>query len=157
MGKTPKRFVADTSFLVAVHNPHDKHHDAAEAFLKQMDPHPIQLIINPFIFAETVTVLAMRAHRELARVTGAFLLSDPQMLSVPCEERLSARTWEIFQEVTKKDTSFPDCSIVATLEQTATRDVLTFDQKDFRPLKRAYSFTIYPEVMAPQPGKERAA
>lgn len=143
MGRTPRRLVADTSFLVAVHNPDDTHHDAAVAMLQQLDSHPFQMIINPFIFAETVTVLAMRAHRALASATGELLLTDPQVLALPSEEHFSQRTWEIFVQVSKKDTSFADCSIVTALEYTNTHVVLTFDDDDFKPLQRQFGFEIF--------------
>ena len=143
MGATPKSLVLDTSFLIAVHNPGDAHHEKSKAILRELDANGSRLVVNTHVFGETVTVLSRYLEREQAIAVGNLLLTDPQVLFVPSSPDLEEQTWTIFREVSKKRTSYADCSVVATVEYTGVRDVLTFDEDDFKPLQSPYRFKIF--------------
>lgn len=142
MGKIPRRLVADTSFLVAVCNPHDAHHHDAAAILTQLDASPVQLVVSPLVFSETVTVLALRAHQDLARAAGELLYADPQVLMLPTDEAFARQTWKIYTAIDNTNVTPADCSVVAALQETHAGGVLTLDDASFAPLQRAYDFTI---------------
>ena len=83
MGATPRSLVIDTSFLIAVHNPDDAHHESSKAILLELDAHESRLVVNTHVFGETVTVLSRYLEREQAIQVGNLLLTDPQVLFVP--------------------------------------------------------------------------
>ena len=142
MGVTHRNIVADTSFLVAVHNPTDAHHEAARQLLVTLDTEEYRLVINTHVFGETVTVLSRYLEREQAVLVGILLQSDPQVLLVPSSPDFERRTWEIFMDISKKRTSYADCSVVATVEYAGAPELLTFDMSDFEPLEKKYRFRI---------------
>lgn len=142
MGEKTRLF-ADSNFLIALYNPHDTLFQKAAKLANQIKKEDIQLVFSSYIFLETVTVLSQRVNRKTATVAGKTLLEDPRFEYLYMDQSLQERTWVIFQEIKSKNISFVDCSILACLEYEDIDKLVTFDQKDFLPLQKAYRFKLY--------------
>ena len=143
MAKNDKVFV-DSSFLIALFNPPDTFHPKAVAISRKTIKERPQLYISNFVFLETVTVLSQRVNRKTAVVLGQHLLKDQQAKIIHVNQKLNTLAWEIFKEIKKKNVSFIDCSTLAIMKVEGIKKLLTFDQKDFAPLRQKHRFSFYP-------------
>lgn len=131
----------DSNFYIALYNPQDTLHERAKFAIDDLEKKNLRVILSNFIFMETVTVLSQKAGRELAFAAGKRLLMDQSFIII--NEKLNERSWEIFQEIQRKNVSFVDCSILAVMELEGIDSLLTFDTEDFRPLQKKYHFKLY--------------
>ena len=134
----------DTNYFVALFNPSDSLHEDAREISKILAKENKQAIISNFIFAETVTVLAQRRGKDIAFRAGEYLLSHSSRM-IHIDEELQIKSWDIFREVEAKDMSFVDCSILAVMKREGIDTLLTFDKKDFQPLRKQFHFSFYDE------------
>ena len=143
MRKQSNKVFVDTNFWIALLNTSDSLHQRAIATITKIRRESPLLFISNFIFLETVTVAAQRISKKAALFIGEQLLKDDQVSIIHVNQRIHLRTWEIFSRVKRKNISFVDCSILAIMEQEEIPYLLTFDRKDFYPLKRQYQFEFF--------------
>ena len=141
MGNKSKIFI-DSNFFIALFNPVDGLNKAATKLSKLMEAENFQICVTNLILAEVVTVLSLRAGREIAIDAGRDLLSIHNFIYI--DAFLSKKTWEIFQKIEKKNVGFVDCSILAVMESESIDYLLTFDVTDFRSLQKPFKFKLYP-------------
>ncbi len=137
------RVFGDSNYLIALFNIKDGLHEKALTISDKLTNENTTLVVSSFIFLETVTVLSQKVNREVARRVGNELLLRGQVEILHVTEVLQDKSWEIFQEINRKNVSFVDCSILAIMEQEDIPLLLTFDREDFKPLQKAYKFEIY--------------
>lgn len=143
MGKMQFKILVDSNFLVALSKEDDSLHKQALKVKARLKKERVKIVISNLIFIETVTVLSMRAGRKIAINAGEDLLSRNgiDIIRIGSEVELSA--WEIFKDVKKKNMSFVDCSSIAVMQAEGINKFLTFDEEDFSPLRKKYSFSFY--------------
>lgn len=137
-----ERVFADANYFVALFNASDGLHADALKIGAKIDAAGTRLVTSNFIFLEAVTVLAYRKGKEAACEAGKYLLcGDIEIIHI--DETLQRMSWDMFQEISGKNVSFVDASIVAILRAESIRRLLTFDLKDFTKLARQYHFDFY--------------
>lgn len=133
----------DSNYLVAFFNVKDTLHQRAVILAKKLESDKITIIISNFIFLEVVTVLAQRVGKETASRVGQYLFENPKIKMFHIDIILQNDTWRIFQHIRDKNISFVDCSILALMQAEHINDLLTFDEDDFRKLKKNYKFHLF--------------
>lgn len=142
MEKNRSVFV-DSNYFVAFFNTNDTLHKKAVNLAKELERNNLTILISNFIFLETVTVLAQRVGKEIALRVGRYLLEDPKINMLHIDAELQNAAWLIFQEIKDKNISFVDCSNLAVLRSEDGAELLTFDETDFKKLKRNYKFNLF--------------
>lgn len=142
MDKDSRIFV-DSNFFIALFNPTDTLNQKALTISQKIKKENPQLYISNFVFLEVVTVLSQKVSRKTSVSLGNHLLRDKQLEIIHIDKQLHEMTWEIFQNIKKKNVSFVDCSILAVMKAEGIKKLLTFDQKDFLGLRRKYRFSFW--------------
>lgn len=132
----------DSNFVIALYNPVDNLHRKAKQISERLKSMRYKMYISEYIFLEIVTVLSQRGGREIAIQAGKDLLREKDFVFIQINEELHKITWQIFQEIKKKDISFVDCSILAAMRFFNIKKLLTFDKEDFTQLRRKYRFSF---------------
>jgi predicted nucleic acid-binding protein len=132
----------DSNYFIALYNPQDKLHEQAQAIAMQLKQQNPQVYLSTFTFIEITTVISQRVGRRASIAAGKDLLNDDNFTFIHSTKELEKRSWEIFQEVSQKNVSFVDCSIVATMRFEDIATLITFDNEDFIPLQRKYKFAL---------------
>lgn len=143
MEKNKQRVFGDSNFFVALLNPFDSLHEKALQASLRMKEELCQLIITNLIFLEIVTILSQRVSRRVSITFGTHILQDNQIEIIHVDEELQKRSWEIFQTTDKKNVSFVDCSILATMKFNNVHTLLTFDREDFQQLLKEHKFSLF--------------
>ncbi len=133
----------DANFFIALFYSKDSLHKRAITISKKLKKESIQLVISNLIFAEVVTVISQRVSRDIAIHAGQEIFKNPAVRMVYIDEYLHNLSWQIFQEISKKDMSFVDCSILGVMRAEGIQKLLTFDREDFSPLTRHYSLELF--------------
>lgn len=134
---------ADSNFFISLANPEDNLHSKANEYSRAIEAKKSPIVISNFIFLEVVTIISQRQNRLAAVKAGEELQSNPQIKIVMIDKDLQKSSWEIFQELLRKNISFVDCSIVAIMEAEGIKSLLTFDRTDFTPLRKQYHFRFF--------------
>ena len=137
-----KRIVVDSNFFIGLFNPVDTNHKRAVDLAKKLEAQQSRLVLSTFIFLETVTVLAQRRGKSVAREVGTLLRTDPFVTIMVVDEVLNDTTWRIFHNVEDKNISFVDCSIITLMQAENISTLLTFDT-DFNKLHALHPFTFF--------------
>lgn len=125
----------DSSFLIALHNARDVHHERARAAMERLargewgEP-----LLLEYVFLEVVTVLAARLDQETAAAVGDRLLGHAAIRFVPCSE-LFVEAYDVFRR--ERGLSLTDAALVAAA-RSLDAVVLTFDR----------DFEAFPELAA---------
>lgn len=114
--------VADTSALYAAFSTTDDHHADARAAME--DPEPV--LVPSEIFAETVSLVHRRVHRDTGVAVGEFLRSLPHVEVQMTTQGVHDAAWEIFSSV-EAQLSFQDAVVVALCRRQGV-EALAFDR-----------------------------
>lgn len=139
MEEFSKVFV-DSNYFIGLFNPEDSLYQKANEIGSRLDRIAKRLVVSNFIFLETVTVLSQKRGRSAALEAGDYLLNSPVVELINIDHKLQQDTWQIFQDINKKNLSFVDSSIIAVMQAESINALLTFDTKDFASLRRKYKF-----------------
>lgn len=138
-----KSILVDSSFLIAFYNPLDSQHAKTLRYVKDWDSGSIHFVITQYVFIETVTVLSLRAGRVISIMAGENMMEHKNLTILEQDQPAHSKAWEVFKSLEKKNMSFIDCSILATLQAESIGSLLTFDETDFKPLQKKYGFHLY--------------
>lgn len=133
----------DSNYFIALGNPEDSLHEEADILSYQLVQDNVIIAITNFVFLEIVTVLSQRASRVMANRIGNDILQNQHVNIIHVTESLQTKSWEMFQKIERKNVSFVDCSIIATMEFEEIRSLLTFDKTDFTQFKQYHKFSFY--------------
>lgn len=136
------RIFVDSNFFVALFNPEDSQHQKAKTISAKFPKSDFSFIISNYIFLEITTVLSQRIGREVSILTGKYLLDTAEIEIIHINTILHERSWQIFQQIKKKDMGLIDASNLAIMATEEVRDLLTFDFEDFAPLQKQYHFSL---------------
>jgi len=138
-----KAVFLDSNFLIALYNSDDTLHQRASELSSRVMDGSQRLVMSNYIWLEVVTVLSQRSGRATANAVGNNILSAGQISIIHIGDAMHNDSWEIFQNIDKKNVSFVDCSTLALLRHRGIESLLTFDTTDFGPLRQTYNFTIF--------------
>ena len=120
--------VLDSSFLVALHNATDVHHERARAGMDALLTGEWgDALLPEYVFLEVVTVIALRRDRETAVRVGDLLLSARELEHVPCSD-LFLEAFDTFRTKESAGLSFVDAAIMAIARRRGAELVATFDE-----------------------------
>jgi uncharacterized protein len=141
MEEKTKIFI-DSNVFISYFNELDAKHHEATLLVDAITATHTELVINNFVFVEVATIVSMRLSKEASLYSGELLLTNPNIHLIILDENLHHHTWEIFKKIRKKNISFTDCSIVATMDAEGIRQLATFDTTDFKSLQKQHRFKI---------------
>ena len=139
------KIFVDSNYFISLFNPVDGNYVGAVALFHALEREHMLLVTSNFVFAEVVTVLSQRQNRPSAIVAGSHLQANPRIRIIHIDEALHRTSWQVFQEIQKKNMSFVDCSILAVMHAEHITKLLTFDRTDFAPMRQRYHFKFYEE------------
>jgi uncharacterized protein len=132
-----KPLFADTSFYVALVNPHDVAH--AKAFQAGEQFHR-PVVLTDFVLLELGNALSGAGQRNLFLKLVANLRSDRNVRIIPASRDLLDRGLRLFSRRADKDWSLTDCTSFVVMEEEKLTDALTadhhFEQAGFTALLR---------------------
>ena len=121
-----KTILVDSSFLLAMVDRDDKHHNEVIAFLKELGI--ATLLVTSHIFDEAMTLIKSRLGSEIAVRTGQQLRLSTRFRLIHVTEGDDKAAWEIFSHYIDKDWSYTDCSCLAVMRKLGITEVLSFDR-----------------------------
>lgn len=137
------KIFVDSNYFVALFNPNDTLRKQASVIAKRIDTEQRRLVLSNYILLEVTTVLSQRRGRNVAVEVGTLLTTNPMIDVVHVDEILHKESWEIFQNMPRKNMSFVDCSTLAILHAEHIDRLLSFDVADFRGLQKQHRFKLF--------------
>ena len=129
----------DSNFWIALFNTQDSCHKKAIELYRALPERfrNRKLMVNNLITAETLTVLSQRGGKALALRFYETVSQSGIVEVVYIDVALEGEAMVYFKKIISKNISFADCTIFATVDKYAIRDVLSFDEhlnykKDYR-------------------------
>ena len=125
-----KRIFCDTSFLFALRNVRDEHHEQARRVLEErlVEIYPaVHFVITDYIFDETVTILSRKAGKTVALETVRYLYGPDFKLEF-IGEKLFMEALTVFTQYQDKRWSFTDCTSYVWIKHSSPDYVLATDQ-----------------------------
>ncbi|MGH7738771.1 MAG: type II toxin-antitoxin system VapC family toxin [bacterium] len=121
----------DTSFLYALEDSSDQHHQEAIGLWQKILKNPPQLILTSYIFDEITTLLQSKLGHAKATEAGNRLLQSALVEILHVTSELFQEAWAYFNKHKDKGYSFTDCVSFAAMNQRSIKNALSFD-KHFR-------------------------
>jgi len=130
-----KALFADTAYYVAITNPSDTAHKAAERFSRRFTG---RIVTTEYVLIELANFLARCRDRFVFLKLLGRLRADSQTTIVPSDTKLFALGLGLYAERQDKDWSFTDCISFVVMQQQGLTDALTtdwhFEQAGFKVL-----------------------
>ena len=132
----------DTSGLLAALDASERHHEAVVAVLRASND---TKLLSPFVLAELDYLLGVRVSRRAADALLDEVASGSYQLE-PFGPADVARAARVITRYGDLAIGLADASIVVLADRHDVRDVLTLDERHFRPLRdtRGRSFRVLP-------------
>lgn len=118
----------DTSFVVALVNEKDQHHDRASELADLFDGYP--LVTIDAVLLEVGNALARKFKEQAIEIIEDFLTSEESEV-VRLDESLFQRAFELYRTHRDKTWGMIDCVSFVVMRERGIVDALTND-KDFR-------------------------
>ncbi len=118
----------DTSFVVALLNEKDQHHDRASELADLFDGYP--LVTIDAVLLEVGNALARKFKEQAIEIIEDFLTSEESEV-VRLDESLFQRAFELYRTHRDKTWGMIDCVSFVVMRERGIVDALTSD-KDFR-------------------------
>jgi predicted nucleic acid-binding protein len=123
------KLLADTSALLALAFPDDRHHAAAVAFLRE---HPgARLVLTELILAEVATRIRARAGAARAVAAARSLLDSRRYELVFVDSDLVRAGLDLMARFADKRLSLTDCASFELMDRLGLESAFAFDS-DFR-------------------------
>lgn len=121
------KVLLDSDALFSLYVASDVHHKKARAVFEKLLQGENEFFITNLILQETATVLSYRfGQKQAVDFLKRFGKSGIGQIFV--REKLTAKTWDIFQKQEKKGTSFIDCVNVAIYQEKGADQIMSFDK-----------------------------
>lgn len=128
----------DTSFIVAVTIPSDRHHATAVRFARQYRKDGTQLVTTQAVLAEIGDAFSRPPYRSAAVRMLSMLLLDESVTVLPVRAELFDRGYALFVQRQDKTWGVTDCISFEVMWERGVTDALTadrhFEQAGFRAL-----------------------
>ncbi len=136
--------IVDTSFLVSLTNPKDRHHETCATLARGLQ----ERLIVPYVVLPEVTYLINKyqGHHIMRQFVNR--MRRPIWNFEPAQDSDLARAAVILDKYRDLNLDFVDAAIVAVAERLNVRRVLTLDRRDFRVIRPRHcpSFELFPEI-----------
>ncbi|HUT10033.1 MAG TPA: PIN domain-containing protein [Thermoguttaceae bacterium] len=124
---------ADTSYYIALTNPRDEHHAAANACTESLDT---TLVTTAWVLVELANSLSRGKNRAAFLALLGDLETDDRVTIVPPTSETFRRGIDLYARRSDKEWSLTDCISFLVMEQLRITDALTtdyhFEQAGFR-------------------------
>ncbi len=122
---------ADATFLVAIVNKEDAHHQEAKEVLARIAIEARggpPIVFTDFVFDEVITTLLFRTRRhDLCTAAGQALLDGKAAKMIEVSAMTFKAAWDLFKRRPDKRWSFTDCTSFQMMEAMRMDTALTFD------------------------------
>jgi uncharacterized protein len=134
------RIFLDTSYVVALVTPKDRHHSKAVEIAERLERQGFGMVTTRAVFLEIGNSLAKKRHRSSGVAMLELLEQDPRVEIISLSEDLCQRGFELFRQRTDKEWGLIDCVSFVIMGDRRLQDSLTtdqhFEQAGFRALLR---------------------
>lgn len=117
----------DSDALFALYVASDIHYQAAREILKGLLKEKAELFVTNLVLQETATVISYRLGQEGARDFLA-RFNQVNFKQFFINKNLTAKSWQVFKNQTKKGTSFIDCANIAVFKNFKMDEIFSFDK-----------------------------
>jgi uncharacterized protein len=137
----------DTSFLIAVTSPEDKHHDEALALLPSLVK--VRIVTTDAVLIEFLAFFAEAGApaRKAAAEMSRGMLSQPNTLVLPVTREMLLAGLTLYEARLDKGYSLTDCISMETMRERGCSEVLTADHHF---TQAGYQRLLDPPVTAPK-------
>lgn len=118
----------DTSFILALEDADDQHHEEARTYWLSFPRKPKPLVTTSYIFDETITLIRKRLDHAHAKEAAQRLRSSPSVNLIHINEDDFEAGWKWFERYPDKGFSFTDCVSFAVMKRLRIKVALTFDR-----------------------------
>lgn len=122
----------DTSALIALHEPRDKHHEAAVLTLRRLQERKEPLIVGWHTFVEFLDGLEKHYDQATAAQSGTKILTSPRIRVVGTESQREPAL-RLLVERTDWKVDLSDCISFAFIAAKRIRGAFTYDQDFSKP------------------------
>ena len=134
------RIFLDTSYVVALVSPKDRHHAKAVEIAERLERQGFRMVTTRAVILEVGNSLAKKRHRSSGVAMLELLEHDPRVEIIPLSEDLCQRGFELFCRRIDKEWGLIDCVSFVVMGDRILQDSLTtdqhFEQAGFRALLR---------------------
>lgn len=121
----------DTSLLVAYYNADDTNHTKARELIRDIEGKRVVFLISDYIFDEILTVLLVRAGKEMAIKVCNAILRDTELGNIRLihiNEEVFTKAAMIFVQFVDKKWSFTDCTSYVLMKSKGITKCASFDE-----------------------------
>ena len=135
-----KRVFVDTAYWIAVMNPNDQWHDAAERARKDLGN--ARLVTTDEVLAEFLTGLSRAGPRMRSKTAESVreIMQDANVDVIPQSRDSFIKGFELYEQRKDKEYSLQDCISMSVMQSKSIREILTadhhFEQEGFIILMR---------------------
>lgn len=123
-----EQLLLDTTYVQALLNRRDQHHQKAKQLLPRVRVASLVLITEAVLLEIGNALRAVKHRKAAARfIKGCYDDSDPNLRVVPTDTRLIKRSLELFESRPDKDWSLTDCISFVVMQDRNIRDAVTAD------------------------------
>ncbi len=135
----------DSSAWIALFKPNDVHHERVRKIFLGQITEDTPLITSNVVLYEVLTVLSMRAGKDIALAFGDWFYNKAILRelvqNIFVDEAIENKTWMLFRKVKDKNVSFVDCTSVIIASLNDVQEMVTFDQH-FKSFEREYGVKV---------------
>jgi len=117
------RVFLDTSYYIAILNPHDQWHRKALKGLKAGD----EIFTSSFVVSETVSLMQARGHFSAAVEFLREIRSNQAVQIVYVDPAMQAEAWDTFARWGSAGANAVDCASFVLMRRLGIKKALTFD------------------------------
>ena len=122
----------DANVFIALLNRQDGLHERASALWDELENKGYDLVTSNFVISEVITVLSMRAGKQVALLFANMVYHKTAVLRIlRVNEETELRAVSYLKSLKSKNVSFCDCATLAVLDLFNIDNLATFD-KDFK-------------------------
>lgn len=120
------RILIDSDALFALYFIDDANHQKAKKILEPFSKED-ELFVANLVLQESATVISRKIGQNQA-LDFLKKFEKTNAREIFLDRRLTAKTWQIFKEQTKKGTSFIDCANLAIAKELKMDKIFSFDK-----------------------------
>ncbi len=119
----------DTGVFVAVRSMQDSNHKRGVELMEDAlrGTHGV-IYTSDYIIDEAITLALARTHNHRIAVnTGRYILDSPRIVKLQVTNEIFQDAWRRFQELSKGELSFTDCTSLAAMHRNRIQPIMSFD------------------------------
>ena len=117
----------DTSYVIALKSPRDRHHPAALQWERRIRADSLQVVTTQAVQLEIGAAFSRLAYRNVAAAILEALDRDPSITVVPLDDDIYQRALDLFVSRMDKEWSLTDCVSFVVMRDRAITQALSAD------------------------------